>query len=78
MKRKNIRKKWEVPREGGCFIEAAGNDSPGGDDVEDGEDADLHHQLLQLVNLGSTLLLLDHAPVYCWVKEIEGERPEIT
>ena len=55
-------KEWEIPRERGCLIEAARNDSSGGDDVEDGEDPDLHHQLLQLVNLGPTLLFLDNAP----------------
>ena len=55
-------KEWEIPRKRGCLIEAACNDSSGGDDVEDGEDPDLHHQLLQLVNLGPTLLFLDNAP----------------
>ena len=55
-------KEWEIPRERGCLIEAARNDSSSGDDVEDGEDPDLHHQLLQLVNLGPTLLFLDNAP----------------
>ena len=66
-------KRWVLPREGGCLVQAAGNDGPSRDYVEDGEDADLHHQLLQLVNLGSTLLLLDHAPVHGRVKETEGE-----
>ena len=55
-------KELEIPRERGCLIEAACNDSSGGDDVEDGKDPDLHHQLLQLVNLGPTLLFLDNAP----------------
>ena len=52
----------EIPGDGGCLIEAACNDSSGGDDVEDGEDSDLDHQLLQLVDLGPALLLLDHTP----------------
>ena len=49
-------------REGGGLIEATCNDSSSGNDVEDGEDPDFDHQLLELVNLGAAVLLLDHTP----------------
>ena len=50
------------PREGGGLIEATCNDSSSRNDVEDGEDPDFDHQLLELVNLGAAVLLLDHTP----------------
>ena len=58
-----------LPGERGCLIQAACYDSSGGDDVEDREDPDLDHQLLQLVDLGATLLLLDHAPGQAWLSQ---------
>ena len=58
-----------IPREGSGLIEATGNDSSSGNDVEDREDPNLDHQLLQLVDLGATLLLLDHAPDQAWLSQ---------
>ena len=46
--------------EGEQFVESACNDGPCRHDVENTEDSNLHHQLLQLVNLSSASLLLDH------------------
>ena len=44
------------------LVEAARNHSPRRHDVEDAEDPDLDHQLLELVDLGPAALLLDHVP----------------
>ena len=65
-----------IPGERGCLIQAAGYDSSSGDDVEDREDPDLDHQLLQLVNLGPALLLLDHAPDQAWLSQGDGGERE--
>jgi len=42
-----------LPRgDGEDFVEADGDDSAGGDDVQNAEDPDLNHKLLELVDLG--------------------------
>ena len=61
------------PREGGGLIEATCNDSSSRNDVEDGEDPDFDHQLLQLVNLGATVLLLDNTPERGLVSKVDRE-----
>ena len=61
------------PREGGSLIEATCNDSSSGNDVEDREDPNLDHQLLQLVNLGATVLLLDNTPERGLVSKVDRE-----
>ena len=60
--------------EGDQLVDGAGDDCPSRDDVEDGEYSDLHHQLLQLVNLGSAALLLDHVTDLEEADEAGGEK----
>ena len=59
--------------EGDQLVDGTGDHSPCRDDVEDGEDSNLHHQLLQLVDLGAAALLLDQVPDLEQADEAGGE-----
>ena len=59
--------------EGDQLVDGAGDHRACRDDVEDTEDSNLHHQLLQLVDLGAAALLLDQVPDLEQADEAGGE-----